>query len=203
LGCEAQAVSSSASSGKAGFIFIGSPFVDRPLLGGDSVGVCLVGGPGLLGGGAVIGDGAGERSLFLMVELLEARALLLLVASLAFLNDEQQSEGEADGDPSDTLHIEEAQDHWPSASMLAPSRFALSFTRPTGPPARRDHHDHRDDESAQRPAEDGDDRMLLGAAPAAPHEERDHEAGSGAAKQAGGGREQSVDVALSLGEALG
>ncbi len=63
-----------------------------------------------------------------------------------------------------------------------------------------DHRDHRGDEAAERPAEDGDDAMLFGAAPAAPHQERDHDARRGAAEHAGGGGEQAVDVALAFGE---
>src|SRR5690348_16763649 len=60
--------------------------------------------------------------------------------------------------------------------------------------------DHRRDEPAERPAEDGDDRVFLGAAPAAPHEQRDHEAGSCAAEHSASGREEAVDVALAFGE---
>src|SRR5205085_7336611 len=74
--------------------------------------------------------------LALPVELFEARALLLPMARLALLDDEQDREREADRDARDPLDVEEAQDHWPSASIEAPSRLAASLNRPTGPPAR-------------------------------------------------------------------
>src|SRR5206468_12607935 len=51
--------------------------------------------------------------------------------------DKQDRESEADGDPDHALRIEEAQNHWLSASTDAPSRPATSLKRPTGPPARR------------------------------------------------------------------
>src|SRR5205085_2103205 len=77
---------------------------------------------------------------------------------------------------------------------------------PTDGPARQqpdDHSNHRRDEAAQRPAEDDDDRMFLGGRPAAPHQQRDHGDGAGAAEHARGGGEQAVNVALALGEGQG
>src|SRR4029079_10466834 len=74
--------------------------------------------------------------------------------------------------------------------------------RPAGEKADDDDH-HRDDEAAQRPAEDGDDAVLLGLAPAAPHQQRDHGDRAGAAEHARGGGEQTVNVALAFGEGHG
>src|SRR5438067_906597 len=137
---EAQLLSMSPSSGKAGFIVICGPLVDRALLGDDAVGVGLVGGSGGVGGGADVGDGSGEGGLILVVELFEPGALLAPMVRLPLLDDEQDGECEADGDPGDALHVEQAQDHAlgspvPSASMVAPSRPAIIFRRPIGPPA--------------------------------------------------------------------
>src|SRR6185437_7251155 len=66
-----------------------------------------------------------------------------------------------------------------------------------------DHDHHRGDEAAERPAEDGDDAMLLGAAPAAPHQKRDHAHGGRAAKHARGCGEEPVNVALPFREGDG
>ena len=74
--------------------------------------------------------------------------------------------------------------------------------RPAGEQA-DDDRDHGGDEPAEGPAEDGDDAMLFGRRPAAPHQERDHGDGAGAAEHAGGGGEQAIDVALALGEGGG
>src|SRR6185503_12681312 len=137
----AQALSKRASGGKARFIIIGGPFVDGALVGGDPFGIGLVRGLRLRRRGAVVGDCAGERGLFLAVELLEMVALFLPVASLAFLEDGEDSECEADREARDPLDVEESKKGhgWPSpsASTVAPSRVALTFRRPTGPPVSR------------------------------------------------------------------
>src|SRR6185503_1553194 len=140
-GCtlDAQAPSNSASGGKARFIIMFGPFIDGELLGGDPLDVRVVGGASGVRGGTVIGDGSRERRLFLGVKLLEAPAFVLPVTSLAFLGEQQKRERERDRDPGNALRIKEAkQGHWGalSASKLAPSRFASTLNRPTGPPAR-------------------------------------------------------------------
>jgi hypothetical protein len=134
----AQALSKSMSGGKTRFEVIRGPFVDGALLRADPREVRFVGGARSFGGGAVIGDGSGECGFTLAVQLLELPALLLSVAGLAFLHDEQQPERDADGEPGDPLDVEQPEDHSPcsrSASNEAPSRLAVTLNRPTGPPA--------------------------------------------------------------------
>src|ERR1041385_1131428 len=118
-GFEAQALSSSASGGKACFIIIGGPFVEGALLGGDAVGVGLVGGAGILGGRSIVGHGGGEARLLSGVELLEVAALLLPMAGVVLLYDEQKSEDDRGREPGDPLRIEEAeQSHGCSSASM-------------------------------------------------------------------------------------
>ena len=74
--------------------------------------------------------------------------------------------------------------------------------RPAGKEA-DDDGDHRGDETAERPAEDGDNAMLFARRPAAPHQERDHRDGAQAAEDPRSGGEQAVDQPLALGEGFG
>src|SRR4051794_966196 len=114
------------------------PFVDSGLGGAGALGGGSVGGSRLVGRGAIIGFGAGERGLRPAIELLLPRCVLLPVARLDLLDDEQQREAQRDGEPGDALRAQQAQrHHCSSASMIAPSRPALSLNRPTGPPASR------------------------------------------------------------------
>lgn len=72
---------------------------------GDPGSIDPIGGTGLVGSGADIGNGLGERGLTLVVELFEARALLAPVTGLGLLHDEQQTERDADRKASDALPV--------------------------------------------------------------------------------------------------
>src|SRR5207248_6155092 len=114
---------------------------DFRLFSGDALGGGAVGRAGCIGGRVVIGDGARKRRLLVLIRLLILAALFAPVMRLAFLDDEQDAEGERHRDAGDALHVEQAEKHHgcpsESASIEAPSLVAVILKRPTGPPARR------------------------------------------------------------------
>src|SRR5689334_13712889 len=131
----------SANIGKASLKFIGNPFVDCVLRGPGSLGRVTIASTSNFCGGAVIGDGFGEGGPLTSIELLQLCRLLAPMARFAFLKEQEAKQSERGGEPGNSLHVEESENHSGassrSASNNAPSRLALSFNRPTGPPARR------------------------------------------------------------------
>lgn len=107
---EAQLASARANSGKTGFEVIGGPFVDAGLGCGDALRIGLVRGFSGRGSLAVLSDGGRERRLLLLVELLEAGALLFPVPRLAPLDREQDAETERDRKPGNALRPQQAED---------------------------------------------------------------------------------------------
>jgi hypothetical protein len=110
-GFAAQALSKRTSGGKTRLKIILGPFRNGALSGFDALGGGAVGGAGGLGRGAVVGDGFGHGRSLAGIKLLELGGLLLPVAGLGFLDDQQDGERERGDEPGEALRVEKAKEH--------------------------------------------------------------------------------------------